>query len=174
MFCRYCGKELIDAPGFCTNCGSSPMAGTSFCPGCGAATTSTTKVCSQCGLRLPKAMAARTWKPTAAAILTILPGALGVVELVLVIVLVALYLKWPGISSLLRDLGGVVAIVLAIAVPPKIVAILGGISCLSRRRWGLALAGSICAMFSSVLILLTVPLAIAAIVLVVLGKGEFE
>ena len=50
-----------------------------------------------------------------------------------------------------------------------IVAILGGIYALRRRIWGLALAGSICALIGPWFIL-----GILAIVFVSLGKREFE
>jgi hypothetical protein len=74
--------------------------------------------------------------------------------------------------------GGLVGIVatavVAVEIVIGIVAIVGGIFALIRKRWRLAFAGSICAIFSFFLFFLNVPLAIAAIVLVVLGKGEFE
>jgi uncharacterized membrane protein len=50
-----------------------------------------------------------------------------------------------------------------------IVAIVGGIYALRRRLWGLALAGSICALLGPWALL-----GILAIVFVSLGKGEFE
>src|SRR4030042_2108157 len=48
-----------------------------------------------------------------------------------------------------------------------IVAVVGGISAVRRKRFGLSLAGAICALPS-------VFLGIAAVVLFVLGKGDFE
>jgi len=48
-----------------------------------------------------------------------------------------------------------------------IIAIVGGISAIKRKSFGLSLAGAICA-------LLSVPLGILAVIFVSLGKREFE
>ncbi len=50
-----------------------------------------------------------------------------------------------------------------------IVSILGGISALQRKRWGLALAGAICAVLPTQTLL-----GILAIVLVSISRDEFE
>jgi hypothetical protein len=50
----------------------------------------------------------------------------------------------------------------------SILAIVGGIYALRKKKWGLALAGSIGAFFGSS------PLGVAAIIFTVLGKNEFE
>ncbi|MGA2670482.1 MAG: hypothetical protein ABSF21_03570 [Dehalococcoidia bacterium] len=69
----------------------------------------------------------RTWKPTTAGILCIIAGVIGVI---------------PGIVVVAStDMFGAPSIV------PGIIAIIGGIYSLKRRGWGLALAGSICALF---------------------------
>jgi hypothetical protein len=174
MFCRNCGKELSEAPESCPNCGAKPMAGTSFCPECGGPTTPLTETCPKCGARLVKATRARTWKTRTAGILAIIAGAVGLAEWVWVAVLEVLRYGWPAVGDFL-GLGAILPAVAAIALIIRIVAIVGGVFALKRRRWGLALGGSVCAIFSSVfLALVNVPLAIAAIVLVVLGRGEFE
>jgi len=120
-------------------------------------------------------MPARTWKTRAAGILAIVAGALAVVESVFVAALVIRALGWLEVFSAL-DQSGIVAAAVAVVIISAIVAIVGGVFALKRRMWGLAVAGSICAIFSFVAIpfLLNLPLAIAAIVLVVLGRGEFE
>ena len=67
--------------------------------------------------------------------------------------------------------GNVTIILLSIAIPfaiATILALLGGISALQRKNWGLALAGSIAAFFPVGL------LGIAAIILTALSKNEFE
>ncbi len=59
--------------------------------------------------------------------------------------------------------------IVVIAVPLLIIgaaAIIGGISSIRRRNWGLALAGSICAA-------IFFPLGLPAIVLLALSKREF-
>jgi len=57
MFCRNCGKELVDIPRVCLSCGAKPLAGSSFCNGCGAPTDPLTEICAKCGFRLGKAEA---------------------------------------------------------------------------------------------------------------------
>ena len=145
------------------------MKGTSFCPECGASTTPLAETCTSCGVRLGRAVRGRTWKTRAAGVLAIVSGVLAVSQ-------------WVGFAVIeiladnLAALGGIVAAGFIIAIGGGIVAIVGGVFALKRRRWRLALAGSICAIFSVVFlpILVNVPLAIAAIVLVILGRGEFE
>jgi hypothetical protein len=151
------------------------MAGTSFCPECGAPTTSPTETCTNCGVRLGKAIEGKTWKTRAAGILAIVSGVFGVTEWVTVAVLEVLALGWLPMGSL-AGLGAIVAAAFTIAIGTGIVAIVGGVFALKKRRWRLALAGSICAIFSVIFVpvLLNLPLAIAAIVLVVLGRSEFE
>jgi hypothetical protein len=129
-------------------------------------------------VRLAKAVKRKTRKTTTAGILAIVAGAVGLTEWVAVAVLEILAWGWSALGGLLGP-GGIVAAAVAIMITVitiEIVAIVGGIFALKRKRWRLALAGSICAIFSFwfIPVLLNVPLAIAAIVLVVLGKGEFE
>jgi hypothetical protein len=65
---------------------------------------------------------------------------------------------------------GVVVLILAI------MAIVGGIYALRKRGWGLALAGSICALIAGILLIgfpLIIICGIAAIVLAVLGRPQF-
>jgi hypothetical protein len=157
------------------SCGTKPVAGTDFYPECGVPTTPLTEICANCGVRLDKAIMEKTWKMRTAGILAIVAGAVGVTEWVAIVVLEILALGWLPMGGLL-GLGGIVAAAVAIEITTGIVAIVGGIFALKRKRWGLALAGSICMMFCFIFIpvFLNVPLAIAAIVLVVLGKGEFE
>ena len=151
------------------------MTGTSFCPECGAPTTPLAETCTNCGVRLGKAVQGKTWKTRAAGVLAIVSGVLAVTQWVTVAVLEILALGWLPMGSL-AGLGAIVAAAFTIAIATGIVAVLGGVFALKRRRWRLALAGSICAIFSVIFvpILLNLPLAIAAIVLVVLARAEFE
>jgi len=117
---------------------------------------------------------ARTWKAPTAGILAIIAGCLGLltgIGLALGLGLVGSMVDLiPGFPGGLLALIGVPGIILGI------LAIVGGIFALRRRHWGLALAGCICALFAFSLIppLTNVVLAIIAIVIVILGKGEFE
>ena len=61
-------------------------------------------------------------------------------------------------------------IVLGTAIPSLLIAVLalvGGIFAVQRKRWGWALAGSIAAIFSFIL------LGIPAVILIAISKNEF-
>jgi hypothetical protein len=115
----------------------------------------------------------KTWKPTAAGIMTIIAGFLGLligIGLAIGLGMAGMWAEWsiPGFPDL-----GFLALVAVPGIILSIVAIVGGIYALKRSAWGLALAGAICAL------LFTVPflgwiLAILAIVFVSLGKREFS
>jgi hypothetical protein len=109
----------------------------------------------------------KTWKPTTAGILGIIAGVVGVV---FGIVLAVLGTTGGGLLVIfgLPALGGMVAGAAVIPLILGIVAIVGSIYALMRRRWGLALAGSICSLFCVWF------LGIPAIIFVILGKGEFK
>jgi len=101
-----------------------------------------------------------TWKPTAAGILCIIAGAIAMIAGIVIAVVgsIGWFFGIPWISAI-----GAPSIILGI------IAIVGGIYALQRRIWGLALAGSICAVLPPVTIL-----GILAIIFVSLGKGEFR
>jgi hypothetical protein len=54
MYCRSCGKQLVDQAVVCTGCGSKPRAGHRFCWQCGAETPAGPQqaVCTKCGVSL--------------------------------------------------------------------------------------------------------------------------
>jgi hypothetical protein len=104
----------------------------------------------------------KTWKPTVGGILAIISGIVGIIVGLIVFTwgpfAGAWFMAWLGaiVISPLFIISGIIAIV-------------GGMYALQRKIWGLALAGSICALFSSAGIL-----GILAIIFVVLGKREFK
>ena len=87
--------------------------------------------------------------------------------------------KKPLIAGILSIIAGVTGLLMgfayAISIAPPlggiailgIIGIAGGVCAVKRTRWGLALAGAICS-------LLALPLGIAAIILVILSRGEFN
>lgn len=121
-----------------------------YCPRCGASLDPSYRFCKKCGTRLNDygLGAAQTWKPTAAGTLTVAAGAIGLIVGSVLVTRPPLFVV------------GLPAIVISI------VALAGGVCALTRRAWGLALAGSIC----------SVPcwLGIPAIILIVLSKQEFS
>jgi len=77
----------------------------------------------------------------------------------------------PDLSSIiLPPLAGIIGALAAIPLAFGIAAIIGGIYALKRRKWGLALAGAICALIASPGFVL----GALAIIFVSMGKGEFE
>jgi hypothetical protein len=113
-----------------------------------------------------------TWKATTAGILEIVAGALHLVSGVATVMLggaVAGGLNIAGLPRIARivplPLIGGIGIPLIIL---GIIALIGGISALQRKRWGLALAGGICALFP-----LQTLLSIPSIVFVALAHDEF-
>jgi hypothetical protein len=115
----------------------------------------------------------KTWKPTTAGVLMIVAASLHIVTGIATIVVAG------GIAGGLR-LGNLpqcapyisLPIITTIGIPLVllgIVSLIGGISSLQRRRWGLALAGGICALMP-----LQTLLGILAIVFVALSRDEFR
>ena len=103
----------------------------------------------------------KTWKPTVAGILAIIAGAL---EVIVGIVYATGVGFWAGIIGM-----GWLSVIFAPLIVLGIIAIIGGIFALRRNIWGLALAGSICALIGPWFIL-----GVLAIIFVSLGKGEFK
>ena len=103
----------------------------------------------------------KTWKPTAAGILAIIAGVIQVISGMIAATGLGL---WGGIFGM-----GWLSAIFAPLIIFGVIAIVGGIYALKRRVWGLALAGSICALIGPWFIL-----GILAIIFVALGKGEFE
>ncbi len=117
----------------------------------------------------------KTWKPTVAGILAIVAGAGGVIVWTLIILGVFIFLIASSTSGgmnlpiLHSKLIPVWVALLAIPfMALSILAIVGGVFALHRRIWGLALAGSIGALFCSTV------LGVVAIIFTVLSKDEFE
>jgi hypothetical protein len=102
----------------------------------------------------------KTWKPTVGGILAIVAGALQVIMGIAVAAV-------GGIGGAFIGMGWLSAIGAPLIIL-GVIAIVGGIYALKRRIWGLALAGSICALIGPWI------LGIPAIVFVALGKGEFK
>ena len=103
----------------------------------------------------------KTWRPTAAGITSIIGGVINAIGGIVFALLGGLAGAPFGMGNLSTI--GVPAIVFGI------IAIVGGIYALRRKIWGLALAGSICALIGPAGIL-----GILAIIFVIMGKGEFE
>ena len=110
----------------------------------------------------------KTWKPTTAGILSIIGGIIGCIYGIGVAVAMGVV---GGMLSMfgLGGLGGIGIAMGVVLLILGVIAIVGGTYAMKRKSWGLALAGSICALFNPVGIL-----GILAIIFVAIGKGEFR
>ncbi|MCL2149674.1 MAG: hypothetical protein FWH51_01915 [Dehalococcoidia bacterium] len=115
------------------------------------------------------------WMPTASGVLNIISSILGFfTSLILFItapVFSYVYNNYPesieGTSEALSLVATICVIVGIVLVIPCVVSLIGGIFAIKRKRWGWALAGSICsALVSNVF-------GIVAIVFVAMSKKEF-
>ncbi len=75
MYCRNCGKEILDSAVVCVNCGVIVREGTKYCNKCGAESNPNAAFCIKCGSRLSgKLMRSKI----VAGVLGLLLGGLGV------------------------------------------------------------------------------------------------
>ena len=156
-----------------------------LCSKCGAENPQEAKFCSKCGTDLSVSIAhvgalssvkaVKTWKPTTAGILSIIAG---VLDLIAGIVLIAIRgivgsigqfpgYPWGYMSDIASLVGSIVGTIGAILIVLGLIALVGGIFALRRRVWGMALAGAICALSTTIL-------GILAIIFVAMGRSEFE
>lgn len=115
----------------------------------------------------------KTWKPTTAGILNIIAGALSLFLLLMVIIGVVVFMAAEGAATSIEGVPVQVVpgIILSLAIPITlldVLAIIGGAYAFRRKMWGLSLAGSIAAVFTSW------PMGVAAIVFIVMSKNEFD
>jgi VIT1/CCC1 family predicted Fe2+/Mn2+ transporter len=104
----------------------------------------------------------QTGKSTAAGVLNLVSGFLSLIGAISLVIPIFVYNRVGG--SFLDPIFFTAAIILAVT---GILGLLGGISALRRKTWGLALAGSIASIFPCF------PLGIAAVILTALSRDEF-
>lgn len=110
----------------------------------------------------------KSWMPKTAGILDIIAGSLGIIViffLAMALIFIGYFIPAGGIPEWVPFLVGVIAIP---AVLIDILAIVGGTFALKRKTWGVALAGSIAAIFSSFI------LGVVALIFTIIGKSEFR
>ena len=125
---------------------------------------------------VPPQRAAQTWKPTVAGILDIVVGAgslIGVLFMMVGIMVLSSSAAFLGVTEsdfAPLTLGAVIAIMVVTAVFVAAIGVLslvGGIFATQRRKWGLALAGSIAAAIGSTVF------GVLAIIFLAMSKDEF-
>jgi hypothetical protein len=132
------------------------------CPKCGRDNSTDARYCVDCGYRMPDGLAPRTWMPKAGGIIAIIIGSFYLALFIPCIVITAVY----G-GSAWNEFGSLMAGIFILVGPMSIMAIIGGIFAIKRRRWPLAVAGGACAIISPFMI------GIAALVLILLSRNEF-
>jgi len=113
----------------------------------------------------------KTWKPTTAGILCIISGAVDILLGVLTVFASHIVIRSADLFGEEWVMDLVITVVMVVGpvwILLGVVALVGGIFALRRRFWGLALAGSICALSGATV------LGILAIVFVAMGRSEFE
>ena len=120
-----------------------------------------------------------TWKPILAGILNIVCGALRILGAIMLLIGIMFFIpvimtgglgpvpdmpNWmvPGVLSTVMVIGMVFLLIIGI------LPIIGGIYALQRKKWGLALAGSIVAILGSSV------MGILATILIAMAKDEFK
>ncbi len=120
----------------------------------------------------------QTWKPTVAGVLCVISGAVGFTSffvLGLALFILGRPLSFiPGIPDLLPVLATNLLLFLAIiSITAGGLSLVGGIFAARRKKWGLALTGSIAAVLAAIPFFGPLPVGVAAILLVALSKDEF-
>jgi len=119
--------------------------------------------------------AAQSWMPMVGGTFAIISGTLGFVALAFLITFGTIFGAAIG-REVLKSLGfwqaglpltfiGIIAIPMTAI---NVIAIIGGVFALQRKHWGMAMAGSICAIIPSQVI------GILAVVFVAMSRKEFE
>lgn len=112
-----------------------------------------------------------TWKPRAGGILNIISGALALIWFIMLLIGITVTSGALGIPGIESVPSFVPVILWIIAIPTLVIGILaliGGIFALQRKKWGLVLAGSIVSIFSFFI------LGILAVIFIAQSKDEFE
>jgi len=135
-----------------------------FCPKCGRETTENAMFCAGCGASVaggepPKK---KTQLSLAAGIIDIAAGGLSLVSLLFVTIFLFVMVGSE------EEMPFFVALIPLAMVIPGVLAVVGGIFALRRRSWVMALIGSI-----ALVVISSVP-GIAAVVLTVMARDEFE
>jgi len=114
----------------------------------------------------------KTWLPTAAGVLTIISGFTRLFGAIMIFTLGWLgdgifHFLWYGIPGFGMIPLAVLSIVAVPVIILSVLSIVGGVYAIMRRRWSLALTGSVCSAFLSWF------LGVPAIILTALSRKEF-
>lgn len=138
---------------FCSKCGKETAENAAFCAVCGASLAGTQPQKKKTNLSL------------AAGIIDIVAGGLSILLLAF---MGLFFLFLSGTDEGMEEIPYLVALIPLAMLIPSVLAVVGGIFALRRRAWVMALIGSIA------LILTSQVAGIAALVLTIMAKDEFE
>ena len=112
----------------------------------------------------------RTSKPTVAGILSIISGILGLIVTIRLIGIAVTSgaMNIPGTEAVPEYVSILIWITTIPSLSIGVLALIGGIFAVQRKKWQWALAGSIAAVFAFL------PLGIAAVILTAQARNEFE
>jgi hypothetical protein len=116
----------------------------------------------------------KTWKPVAGGILNIVAGVFSLIGFIVVVILIGAVgssFIWDQAGMDPMSVGVAQTVLVVIAIVTLITGVLpliGGIYALQRKRWGLALAGSIAAIIGTTI------LGILSVIFIAMAKNEFE
>lgn len=118
--------------------------------------------------------------PLAGGVLNIVSGALGIISSIVLIIIMPIFSNifsnlvfdssdFDGFDSDAFIVAFTVSFIVSslLTLIPSIIAIVGGVFAIKRKRWGWALAGSICAVLCSSV------MGVVAIVFIAMSKSEF-
>ncbi|MCL1885408.1 MAG: DUF4064 domain-containing protein [Dehalococcoidia bacterium] len=116
-----------------------------------------------------------TWMPTAGGVLNIVTGVLGIVGSLTLGILAIVFQSLQNNPDFYPDDPEVVPVLIAVfwvccvfVLIPSIISIVGGVFAIQRKKWGWALAGSICAVLCSTIT------GVLALIFIIMGKKEFS
>ena len=116
----------------------------------------------------------KTWKPVAGGILNIIAGVsslIGFIVVIISIVFIGSPFFWDSLDIDPISAGVIQTVLVIVAIVTLVTGVLpliGGIYSLQRKRWGLALAGSIAAIIGTTI------LGILSVIFIAMAKNEFE
>jgi hypothetical protein len=115
-----------------------------------------------------------SWMPTAGGVLNIVVGGLSLLNSLVVCAVVIVtrvdlsFFDFKGEFGLLVAILTIYFVYGAVTFILGIISIVGGVYALKRKRWGWALAGSICSALCSTI------MGILALIFIIMGKKEFS
>jgi len=110
----------------------------------------------------------KTWMSKTAGILDIIAGSLSVFSTLSLVAGVSVWLSYQTTGAKMEWVLALIIVLGIIRLLISVLAIIGGAYALKRRIWGLALAGSIAAVLSSLI------LGVVALIFTITGKKEFN